>query len=53
VEIDIDREEDKDVLICKTLLVVALPPLKEYAKASPVLEAALTTTAAAVRAELY
>ncbi len=53
VEMLIANDPEKFESTWKTLLVPAAPPLNEYVNASPVLEAALMTTAAAVRAELY
>jgi hypothetical protein len=49
----IRSEVEKLEVTWKVLLDVALPPLKEYVSASPVREAALITTTAAFRAELY
>lgn len=53
VEIVIARVEANPLLSWKVLLDVAAAPLKEYVKASKVLEAAFTTTTALVRSELY
>jgi hypothetical protein len=53
VEIVMARVEVNPLLSWKVLLDVAAAPLKEYANASKVLDAALTTTTALVRSELY
>ena len=53
VEIVMARVEVNPLLSWKVLLDVAAAPLKEYVNASKVLDAALTTTTALVRSELY